>query len=808
MSQSPLLRLDDTAHSTKRALPKITDTDLMQFATRIIEACLPGGKWKSRTEYMCSGISGGSGGSMRVTIKNDTVLWYDFNHSVDAKGGGLINLYKVTRGVSYQQAATELYDQYVLGGSAKIIDITGKLAVKSQGRDEPKYNLGIPPKGTPKPDCYHKILGLPERRYAYKGADGVAVTYTARYFIPATDEKPARKDTRPWSYCLDRERFICKGLEKNIPLFNLPTILETNCPVLIVEGEKCAVAADGEFYLEADKRGGPRRLVATCWQFGAGNWRKSDFSPLKGRKLICFPDNDDAGKKAMSDLAQFLLKEIGAEIVYMVDIPRDWPKKQDIADLILGENIGPNGEKLGCVNKPWDFIKIEKFIKTHVKIVQQSESDIATPLDNKWTARLKRSEGGGIKSILENIAIAIEGINIDLRYDAFKDRTEIFDGRGIISNGMFKDSYALKLTRFLQSKYDFTANHDLVKAAVSAVAHSHEYNSLHDYLNGLTWDEVPRIDSLLIKYGSAEHDETNTDFVHAAAGRWMIGAVARGLNENPRGVQMDNMLVLEGPQGVGKSSFFAILGGPWFSVLREFGKNGKDSVINLRGVWIGEWAELEGQTSREVGALKAFLTTRTDKYRLPHEKFDSEVPRTCVIGGTINPKKNSPGYLRDEENRRFWCIKCGEFDLEALKRDRDQLWAEAVYRFKQGERWHFDKKLDAHIIAQATREQEKRKEIDPWEGAISDWLRQAALDFDGNPNSKPRWREGVTVLQVAIECLGLGAGKDGDKAGKVSRVDSLRIADILNKFGYDSVGPRKIDDGTCMRSVRVFKKKR
>ena len=138
--------------------------------------------------------------------------------------------------------------------------------------------------------------------------------------------------------------------------------------------------------------------------------------------------------------------------------------------------------------------------------------------------------------------------------------------------------------------------------------------------------------------------------------------------------------------------------------------------MHMQGVWIIEIAELDAIGKAEVSRIKAFLTRTTDRFRPPYGRYTIEVPRSCVFAGTVNPDT----YLRDETgNRRFWPVRCGTIDIDALARDRDQLWAEAVARFKDGAIWWID---GPELMAAATAEQEKRYQSDAWDDLIEHWL--------------------------------------------------------------------------------------
>ncbi|MBN9023006.1 MAG: toprim domain-containing protein, partial [Rhizobiales bacterium] len=198
----------------------------------------------------------------------------------------------------------------------------------------------------------------------------------------------------------------------------------------------------------------------------------------------------------------------------------------------------------------------------------------------------------------------------------------------------------------------------VVSRSVTAVARDIGVHPVRDYLSGLTWDSAPRLATWATTYLGAEDTALNRAF----GSRWMISAVARIMRP---GVKVDHMLILEGPQGAKKSTALKVLAGDeWFTdELAEIGS--KDAAQQMRGIWIIEIAELDAIGRAEVSRIKAFLTRTVDRYRPPYERYVVEVPRQCVFAGSVNPDT----YLRDETgNRRFWPVRCGNIDLEALRR--------------------------------------------------------------------------------------------------------------------------------------------
>ncbi len=254
--------------------------------------------------------------------------------------------------------------------------------------------------------------------------------------------------------------------------------------------------------------------------------------------------------------------------------------------------------------------------------------------------------------------------------------------------------------------------------AVETVARDRTFHPVREYLDGLGWDGAARLDRWLVTYLGAE----DTPYIAAIGPRWMISGVARVCRP---GCQADSALILEGPQGIRKSSALATLAGSWFTDgLSELGS--KDSAMETRGVWIVELAELDSLSRAEVSTVKAFISRRHDRFRPPYGKRLVDLPRQCVFAGSVNPEG---GYLKDATGgRRFWPVVCGSIDIEALQRDRDQLWAEAYARFKQEEPWWLE---DTRLQQFATEEQAERYQGDAWEERIRRFLTHSA-DFDGS----------------------------------------------------------------------------
>ena len=297
----------------------------------------------------------------------------------------------------------------------------------------------------------------------------------------------------------------------------------------------------------------------------------------------------------------------------------------------------------------------------------------------------------------------------------------------------------------------------VVGRAIQSVARETRVHPVRDYLNALKWDGTPRLDTWLTPYLGVK----DTPYSRAVGPRFLISAVARIFEP---GCQADHMLILEGPQGVLKSTALrALAGTAWFTD-RMSNLGGKDAAMEVAGVWLIEMAELDALTKASNSATKAFVTRRNDRFRPPYGRHLVDQPRQCVFAGTINP---NGGYLTDPTGaRRFWPVTCGVIDREALGCDRDQLWAEAVVRFRADAPWWLETPA---LEALATAEQELRFEVDPWAETVSGWL---------------AGRNEVSVSEVLTGALGVPVASQSHSA-------EMRIAAILKSTGFEQYRPGK-----------------
>lgn len=300
-----------------------------------------------------------------------------------------------------------------------------------------------------------------------------------------------------------------------------------------------------------------------------------------------------------------------------------------------------------------------------------------------------------------------------------------------------------------------------VAECVALVARDWPHHPVRTYLESLTWDLEPRLQYWLQGYLGASGD---TVYLNAVGSKFLTSAVARIMRP---GCQADCVLVLEGPQGCGKTSTVRILGEPWVTDSMPPTLAGADAAIQLAGMWLVELAELSSMRRAEIETVKAYLTRTSDRYRPPYQRHAIEQPRSCVFLGTTNESL----WLRDMTgNRRFWPVRCGEIDLAELEKDRDQLWAEALHRFTEGTTWHLT--AEEGVLARA--EQAERVHVSEVEQAVLEYL--DSLDA--------RSKTETSMRDVLVDAIGLELPRDLDRAGKFGP----QVAHILNRHGWHRVG--------------------
>ena len=408
-----------------------------------------------------------------------------------------------------------------------------------------------------------------------------------------------------------------------------------------------------------------------------------------------------------------------------------------------------------------------------------------------WMALLeKNTQTGAVKSTIDNVRIILEHDPL------LKDKFALneFAGRGEVLGSLPWDSRNKRrlwddndnqgLYWYMERVYKVTGN-GKVDGALSLHSNAHAFNDVKDYLKGLQglWDGVPRLDTLFIDYLGAK----DTAYNRAVTRKAFTAAVARAMTP---GCKYDNMVILSGPQGVGKSTLLDKMSKGWFNdSIRTF--EGKEASELLQGVWIVEVSELDAFRRTDVSRIKQFLSLRADRFRAAYGRNVKELPRTCVFFGTTN----TPNFLQDTTGyRRFWPIdpleqharKIVWKDLDA---EIDQLWAEAVVRWQAGELLY----LTGAVEVAAKAKQEEHREVSSREGVVLEFLsREVPEDWSKWPLDKRRMYWGgvvsgevKTVPRDRICALEVWCEAFGGSLKEMKNADTREINAIIDFAGWE-----------------------
>lgn len=322
-------------------------------------------------------------------------------------------------------------------------------------------------------------------------------------------------------------------------------------------------------------------------------------------------------------------------------------------------------------------------------------------------------------------------------------------------NSIICDNDIIMLKCYLSIKYHWDVTTNNLYEGVVYCARECSYHPVKNYLESLVWDKTLRIDKWLIDYACA----SDTQYTRAVSRKFLLAAISRIYRP---GCKFDNMVILEGDQGIGKSTMCGVLGGTWYKELSLFSERDKDTVDAMRGVWIVEVSELANFKRADVEGIKAFISRQVDRVRLSYARLTQNFPRQCVFIGTINPDED--GYLKDKTgNRRFWPVACEKADFKGLAMVRDQIWAEAYNAFKSGDSALY---MEDEQLKQAISEQKNREISEPWTETIESWI-----DLPANANGPH------TSMEIALGALEL-------EPAKVGQWEKTRIAQAMKELGW------------------------
>ena len=428
--------------------------------------------------------------------------------------------------------------------------------------------------------------------------------------------------------------------------------------------------------------------------------------------------------------------------------------------------------------------------KVKLQLVKEREESAKMEFqpEKEWQSALELDRQGKVKDTLDNLVLAIhnDGKLQSIAFNLHRDGIDAGDGLPWkqIKPG-WNDSDFASLKVYLNKGYGVYAP-SKTKDALLAVASERAYHPVKEYLDGLPeWDGVKRIDTLLADYLGAE----DSDYTRAVIRKTLTAAVARIYQP---GVKFDSVLILNGPQGIGKSTLFAKLAGAWFSdSLTLTDMRDKSGPEKLQGYWILELGELAGMKKTDVETVKSFLSRVDDKYRASYGLNVESHPRQCVIVGSTNTES---GFLRDiTGNRRFWPVRVNgqstKKPWQLSAEDVLQIWAEAKDAYQKGERLY----LEGEVAAMATSEQAEAMETDDREGLVrtyldtllpENWDAMSLYDrrnfLNGNEFGESQRtgtvrRNMVCNMEIWCECF----GRD---SSALKKIDSYEISGIMRKI--------------------------
>ncbi|MBI3143807.1 MAG: hypothetical protein HYZ18_00770 [Pseudogulbenkiania sp.] len=749
-------------------------------------------------------------GSFKVNLNSGA--WSDF--ALGDSGGDPVSLYRYIFSLPSQvEAAKELGELLRLPVDVMYSEVSLPDA-KPVAKKSPWVPVLPVPTSAPEMHKAHSVRGWPQRVAVYHDQAGQLLGAVMRFVT-----SDGGKDDIPHTYCTNTEtgeqEWRWMGFPEPRPLYGLDALsAKPDAVVLIPEGEKCKdVAAT---LLD--------EYAVLSWPGGSKAVKKADWTPLAGRSVLIWPDadsqrekltkaekeagvdpeskpylagKDQPGMKASAQIAEILLG-LGCTVsVIGLPEPGKWADGWDVADAVqkdgwaadqvrefIAEHAQPFGQPApsaepdSAVEMPaagWADDVPPDTGSAEAALVDSSApaqaGDSGGEADVPWRMLLKRNEEGVQKAVLANAYLVLthhpawQGV---LGFDEFSQNVVKLKAPPYAGGkpGLWQNGDASKTLVWLQLNESLMLRSSAAAdEAALMVARDHPFHAVRDWLESLpAWDGTERLSSLLEDaFGADRNDYTK----HVGTG-WLVAAVARVYDP---GCKVDEMLVLEGGQGLGKSTTIRdLFGADWYTEISER-PDDKDFLIAIQGNWSVEIGEMQSFSKAEINQVKMIVTRRNDKFRPPYERHATDHPRQCVFVGTTN----SDQYLADPTGgRRFLPVTCREANVDAVRSNRDQLWAEALHQYRAGFKWwDFPKDL-------AREEQDNRYLSDSWEEIVVRYL-----DGGADPNYYPQDKlngpvEVVTTTELLSNALRLDTARHG-------RPEQTRVGQIMTRLAWKKV---------------------
>lgn len=709
---------------------KDLNQSLIQALRTLVTDVVPGGNFDGN-EYKSSSIYGGPGDSFSINL--NTGKWADFAVS-DHKGGDLISLYSKIHNITQYEAAVHLAD---------------------------RIGYPLPTREThDKPSFIHAKHGKPELIHEYRDRTNRIQGYVIRYKTP---------DGKTFSqFHIDEHgKLIPKAIPNDRPLYNLPEILRNPTkPVLICEGEKSADAATkiaGKIYVTTTSIGGSSAPKKTNW------------NELANRDVLIWPDNDEPGIKYARQVAEILVPIVKSLKIIRVDKNQNLPIKFDAAD---------------ALDDSWDYSFFLKWARDNLDQLKPIKAEVTSPLPAMVIPEVSPFPDVISAPVLPTINIS-ESAEIDpysasraapiwqdLRlqmnnnhtapnsnmfnvyqiltkhvFYAGKFKRDTFTHNRFIGQELFSEEYELKLLREIQGLFmlpKVTRTH--ISEALDLMYMEYTFNSAKDWLTSLAWDKTPRINNFFSDYYGAEsYNDKISEYLTQTSSNFWIAMVNRIMNP---GCKFDNVVVLEGDQGILKTTSLQIIGSKFFG-RAIIAPGDKDNTMKFRGKFLVELAEMRAAYGITDEQAKAFLDEQEDEMRDPYARSIKKNPRSFVFVGTTN----DDAYLKDPTgSRRWWPIKATAINIEKLTSDRDQLFAEAIARINEPY-WIVNKEQHEYVTSLRQSYHE-----DAWTFKIMEWV---------------MYEDNFHTNDILTYCLNF-------TQDKIKPTDSSRITKILKSMGWNN----------------------
>lgn len=682
---------------------KQLNDQLLSHAYRLIVEFVPGGKQRHR-EYVAGSIYGGNGDSFSFNL--DTGKWSDFAVA-EHKGGDMVSLYAAINNISQIDSAKAL---------CEMVGYT------------PNYH----PEKTSLPKPFHPRHGKPSGYWVYKNRQGSPTHVVMRF-----DPEGERKQFAQYHYDLKESKWVAKTTAR-VPLYKLDEIASDPGKIIVVcEGEKAADAAQEIL--------GTKTYISTCWPGGSNAVKKADLSPLFERDILLWPDADEPGYKCMNHVAVEIAQL--AKTIKIINVKPDDKKGMDAADLLglptpeakswlknrvkqlkpyAGESKDdqslqpsssvPTRKAEIMPDQPSSFDSLAPYPVVGVSVIddQLSINDVMRMKDLWTSLGLMMTDGG--KKPFETEFNALKILSQDKLYqDVFyydEFHKKYFSTFESIEPKEVDDLIITKIKVNFQSKYGLNKiSTSAVEAALGLFLESRpRRNTIAEKFSELQWDGVKRID----KFFNTIYGAPDTEYTDAVSRIFWLSLMKRACRP---GVKVDTVVILEGAQGIRKSTSLELIAGKQYGVAGRDISN-KDFYLKMSAKTIMEIAELNSFSKHDHNELKEVVSTATDEFRVPYGARVDAHPRTCIFVGTTNERN----YLKDDTgSRRYLPIDCQKVEWDLLKENLDQYYAEAYQRAIVENENHWEYPVEMHKLITGKREADD-KEIDSWYEIVSDFV--------------------------------------------------------------------------------------